>query len=89
MYIFSIIVMWHCIYIHKSTQYRVIGSICLEEKWYIHRNGREIVTDFYLVLILAQRFDKVLFMMGTHCILELFIFSTSNIVMYTILPVEG
>ena len=33
----------------------------MEGKLYIHRNGREIVTDFHLVLILAQRFDKVLF----------------------------
>ena len=30
----------------------------------IHRNGREIVTEVYLVLILAQRFDKVLFYDG-------------------------
>ena len=36
----------------------------MEGKFYIHRNGREIVTDVYLVLILAQRFDKVLFYDG-------------------------
>ena len=33
----------------------------MEEKCYFHRNGREIITDVYLVLILAQCFDKVFF----------------------------
>ena len=46
----------------------------MEEKWYIHRNGREIVTDFYLVLILTQRLTRCCFMTGIHCILELFYF---------------